>query len=422
VHEPVTAIVLALAVLLVAAKLGGELATRAKQPAVLGELLAGVVIGNLHHLGFTRALWMRDSASIDLLAQLGVLLLLFEVGLESTVKQMLAVGWPSLRVAVIGVVLPASLGVIVAQLVLPGRATSVHAFVGATLAATSVGITARVLKDIGRSRTAEARVILGAAVIDDVLGLVLLAFVTALARAAEGGAAPSASEIALLVAKCIGFLVLSTWAGLLLSPRMFHIASRLHTRGVLLALGLAFCFAFAALASAIGLAPIVGAFAAGLVLEQLHYKDFTTRGEQGLEVLVRPISAFLAPIFFVTMGMRTDVATLVDKKAPLLAALLVVVAIVGKLAAGLGARKGMSRLAIGVGMIPRGEVGLIFAAEGQRLLVGGVPVIDRPTFAAVVVMVLVTTMVAPPWLARVMKKLAPDASDEEPRQTSGKTS
>jgi Kef-type K+ transport system membrane component KefB len=196
--------------------------------------------------------------------------------------------------------------------------------------------------------------------------------------------------------KAVGFLVGSLVVGVYLSPKLFTLASRLHSRGVLLALGLAWCFLLSWLSSLIGLAPIVGAFAAGLILEDLHYAEFVGRGEHTLEELIRPISAFLAPVFFVLMGIRTDLRAFAAPGVLGLALALTVVAIVGKQACALGAwGKGLDRLTVGVGMIPRGEVGLIFANIGLELRLGGQPVVDRNTFSALVVMVILTTLVTP---------------------------
>jgi Kef-type K+ transport system membrane component KefB len=398
-HDPVAPVALALVVILVAAKLGGDLAMRLGQPAVLGELVFGVVLGNLGLVGFDGLQWFSSDVHLDMLARIGVLILLFEVGLESTVGQMLKVGWTALRVAILGVAAPFALGWAVGAWLLPDHSVYVHAFLGATLCATSVGITARVLKDLGRSQSDEARVILGAAVIDDVLGLVVLAVVTGVIAAADRGGALSIGEVAWTVSKATGFLVGALVVGVWLSPRLFSLAAKLRARGVLLALGLALCFFLSWLADAIGLAPIVGAFAAGLVLEDLHYRRFVERGEPGLEELVHPVSAFLVPVFFVLMGMRTDLRSFLEPGVLGLAAALTLAAILGKQACSLGVGgRGVDRLTVGLGMIPRGEVGLIFANIGLALTLGGKPVIDRATFSAVVVMVIVTTMVTPPAL------------------------
>lgn len=423
-HEaPVVGILLALAVILAAAKIGGDLATRAGQPAVLGELVAGVLLGNLGLVGVTGAEPLKANVTLEILAQLGVIVLLFEVGLESTVRDMLKVGLTSLLVAVLGVVTPFALGWGVGALLLPERSAYVHAFLGATLTATSVGITARVLRDLGKGQTAEARVILGAAVIDDVLGLVILAVVGGVILAANTGVALSYGAAGLIVGKAALFLFGAVALGLVISPRLFGLASRLRGRGVLLATALVFCFGLSYLAAAIGLAAIVGAYAAGLILEDVHYRDFTDRGEHQLEELLEPIGVLLVPVFFVMMGMRVDLTAFTRGNVLGFAALLTLVAILGKQACALGALGGrLDRLSIGLGMIPRGEVGLIFANIGLGLTVQGEPVVDAAIYSAVVIMVVVTTMATPPalrWsLARGDRQRArPSASIPPPPDT-----
>jgi Kef-type K+ transport system membrane component KefB len=397
--DPVAPVILGLAVILLAAKLGGDLAARVGQPEVLGELVAGVVLGNLGLVAIAAFEPIKSDATIDMLARIGVLILLFEVGLESTVRQMRRVGGSSFLVATLGVAAPFALGWLVGAWLLPERSLYVHAFLGATLCATSVGITARVLKDLRRSDSDEARIILGAAVIDDVMGLVVLAVVTAMIAAASAGGALAWLDIAEVLAKATGFLVVAVLLGVSLSPRLFSLASRLRARGVLLGVALAFCFLLSWAASLIGLAPIVGAFAAGLVLENVHFQDFVRRGEQQLEELLHPISGFLVPVFFVLIGMHTDLRAFVQPGVAGLAAALTVAAIVGKQACSLGVLgRGLDRLSIGIGMVPRGEVGLIFANVGLTLVLGGERIIDPPIFSAVVVMVIVTTMVTPPAL------------------------
>jgi Kef-type K+ transport system membrane component KefB len=397
--DPVASIVGGLALMLVAAKLGGELAIRAKQPAVLGELIAGIVLGNLSFGGVPAFHSLATNEPIEIIAGIGALILLFEVGIESTVGQMLKVGLTSFLVAVLGVVLPFALGWAVSAWLLPSASPYVHAFIGATLTATSVGITARVLQDLGASRTPEARIILGAAVIDDVLGLVILGAVSGVIAAAAQSAAFSVWSIARIAAAAMIFLVGALLLGIYAAPRLFALASLLQGRGVLLTLSLSFCFVMAWTSSLIGLAPIVGAFAAGLVLEDVHFKDFMSRGERSLEDLIRPISDAFVPIFFVLMGLRTDLGAFISGGSLELAAALIVVAIIGKQACALGVTiPGVNRLAVGIGMIPRGEVGLIFANVGAGLMLDGVPVIGPSIFSAVVVMVIVTTLVTPPAL------------------------
>jgi Kef-type K+ transport system membrane component KefB len=397
--DPVAHVALALAAILVAAKIGGDLAVRFGQPAVLGELLAGMVLGNLTLLGIGTFEPLTSDPFLEMFARVGVLLLLFDVGLQSSFRDMLRVGGTATLVALLGVVAPFGLGWGVGAWLLPGPGPYVHAFLGATLAATSVGITARVLQDLNRARSREAQVILGAAVVDDVIGLVILAAVTAVIGAADRGAAVSYGELAGTLLKAIGFLGGGLALGAVASGRLFALASRLRAHAVLLTLGLAFCFVFSWLASAVGLAAIVGAFAAGLVLEDWHFHPFTGRGERSLRESIEPIAAVLVPVFFVLMGMRTDLRSFAQPGVAALAIALTLAAIVGKQACSLGVlRRGIDPLSVGIGMIPRGEVGLIFANIGLGLTVMGERVIDPAAFSAIVVMVVVTTLVTPPAL------------------------
>ncbi|MGE5142414.1 MAG: cation:proton antiporter, partial [Acidobacteriota bacterium] len=364
-----------LAIILAVAKLGGDLATRARQPAVLGELIAGVILGNLGLVGITGLQGLAANSTLDALAQVGVIILLFEVGLESTVHDMLKVGAAAVLVATLGVIAPFVLGWLVGAALLPAASGYAHAFLGATLTATSVGITARVLRDLGKGATPEARVILGAAVVDDVFGLVILAVLTGLITAADAGTPVAYGDVAWIVGKAALFLCGAIALGLFVSPRLFSLASRLQGRGVLLATALVICFAMSYVASLIGLAAIVGAYAAGLILEDVHYRPFTERGERPLGELLQPVGAFLVPLFFVLMGMRVDLTAFAHGEILGLAALLTVAAIVGKQACALGALGGkLDRLTIGIGMIPRGEVGLIFANIGLGLTIAGAPV------------------------------------------------
>ena len=396
----VVAVSMALAVILVAAKIFGHVAEVLGQPAVLGELIAGIVLGVLGRSVFPALDEAARSPELALLASLGVLLLLFEVGLESTVPQMLRVGVPALRVAVAGVVAPTVLGVGVTMLLIPDASIYTKAFIGATLCATSVGITARVLKDLGRDQSNEARLILGAAVLDDVLGLIVLAVVAGAIEAANSGEAMALSTVAIIALKALVFLVGALWIGVRIAPRMFELASRLRSRGALLATGLAFCFLLSWLSSLFGLAAIIGAFAAGLILEEVHYKDFVQRGEHGLEHLVHPIAGFLAPVFFVQMGMLVDITNLFDVRVAILGLGLTVAGVIGKAVAGYAvpAREPVDRLAVGLGMAPRGEVGLIFANLGLGISVAGRPIVDPSTYSAIVMMVILTTLMTPPAL------------------------
>ncbi|HSE42422.1 MAG TPA: cation:proton antiporter, partial [Acidobacteriota bacterium] len=238
--DPVASLVLYLAIILIAAKIGGDIATRLGQPAVLGELLIGVILGNLTLIGYSGLEPIKTDTYINILAGLGVLIVLFEVGLESTVAQMIKVGLPSMIVAILGVVTPFLLGWGVGAALLPESSRYVHAFLGATLCATSVGITARVLQDLGKSKSSEARIILGAAVVDDVLGLIVLGVVSGVIRAADAGVSLSYLEFGIILMKATIFLAGSLTLGLWLSPRLFKIASKLQTRGVLIGIGLSF--------------------------------------------------------------------------------------------------------------------------------------------------------------------------------------
>ncbi len=397
--SPVTPVLLGLVIIMIAAKVGGEIAERLSQPAVLGELVAGVILGNLVLLGYHGLDFLATNEGIAIIAEIGVVLLLFEVGLESNVREMMSVGTSSLLVAILGVVAPFFLGWGVSAWMLPNEDILVHIFIGATLCATSVGITARVLTDLGKVTTREAKIILGAAVIDDVLGLVILAVVSGVISAANTGGQLASTDVLIIVGKAAGFLVAAIAIGSWLSPRMFLLCSKLKIRGMLLTVSLAFCFFLAYLANSIDLAPIVGAFAAGLVLDEAHYRNHRELGEHGLEELIHPIAVFLVPVFFVLMGIKVDLSTFGQKGVLGFAAALSVVAIIGKMICALGVvEKGLDRISVAVGMVPRGEVGLIFAGIGAALILRGEPVISVPVFSAVVIMVIVTTLMTPPVL------------------------
>ncbi|HEX9544292.1 MAG TPA: cation:proton antiporter [Pyrinomonadaceae bacterium] len=393
-----------LAAILLIAKVGSELFKRAGQPAVLGELLAGIILGNLALVGFHYADWIKTDGVIAALAQIGVILLLFEVGLESNLGEMLEVGWSSLFVALAGVIAPFFLGWGVSAYFLPNESRLVHIFIGAVLCATSVGITARVLKDLGKLRLRESRIILGAAVIDDVIGLLILATVVGAVAAAAAGTSLSLAHIFWLAAKAMIFFVSAFAIGHYAVPPLFRGASKLESRGVLLVLSIAFCFGLSWLAAKVELATIVGAFAAGLVLDEVHFKSFVDRGEHDLSQLLEPVTIFLVPIFFVLMGMKVDLRVFGHLDLLGFALALTIVAIAGKQICSLAlAKRGLNRLAVGVGMIPRGEVGLIVAGIGATLMLpNGVgtmaPVVSSATFGAVVIMVVITTLVTPPLL------------------------
>jgi len=374
------AVLLALAVVLVTAKLVGELAERIHQPAVVGELLAGVLLGpSLFGFLDPTASWLH------LFGEIGVVILLFQIGLETDLKRLLGVGGVALTVAVVGVAVPFALGYGVCRMMGLPNLESVVA--GAALTATSVGITARVLSDLGRLQDAESQVVLGAAVIDDVIGLVILAVVSRVV----GGGTITAGNVALTTGAAFGFVVAAIVVGRLVVPPIFRLLARIGRPESLAPMGLAVGFLVAVLAHAAGSALIVGAFAAGVVFQPTTHAHAIERG-------VTRLGHFFVPIFFVSVGAAVDVRTLADGRVLAIGGLLIVVAVLGKLVAGFAPVWFRGRkLVVGVGMIPRGEVGLIFAQTG---LTAGV--LDGGLFASVTAMVLVTTFLAPPALKALL--------------------
>ncbi len=414
-HGPSPEIWLGLAAILIAAKLGAELAIRLKQPPVLGELCAGIVLGNLTLFGVDVFYELAHKSTIEFLAEFGVVLLLFEVGLESTVTEMKKVAPQSGMVAILGVVVPMGLGYAASYVLIPGAPQALHLFVGATLCATSVGITARVLKDLNAMDKTETKVILGAAVIDDVLGLIVLAVVSAIAMQ---GSMPDAVGMAKIIGLAFGFLAGALVLGMFVMPGFFKASAKLRAPGVLAALSIGLCLALAGLSALAGLAAIVGAFAAGLVLDEVHVQPFGKKSSHDLSEIVGPIVAVVAPIFFVRTGMMVELGG-ITSNALMLAGALSVVAVVGKLVAGWGVRgAGVDKLTIGIGMVPRGEVGLIFANVGAAIKVNGVPLIEPGVYMAIVLMVMVTTIVTPPWLAARINKVSRQAAGAKPTANS----
>jgi Kef-type K+ transport system membrane component KefB len=392
-------ILFGLAALVVAAKIGGLLVERLGQPPVLGELLVGIGLGNLLPLTFggTGIAFVRSDPTLLTLAEMGVLILLFDVGLEADLRALVRVGWSSLSVAVIGIAVPLLLGWGAARWLLPESPSLTHIFVGATLSATSVGITARVLKDLGMTQSREGQIILGAAVIDDVLGLVVLAVVSgAVATAGTGGPGLSVLDVGGILVRAILFLGVTVGLGHLLSGPIIRLAARTGQPGILLVFGLALCFILAYVAELVGLADIIGAFAAGLMLDPYGEGVRTRQEEATLSELMHPLSSLFVPLFFVLMGMKVSLGSLRGSGILFLGAALILCAVAGKLACGLGmAGRGVNRLAIGMGMVPRGEVGLIFAGIGTGLMLQGQPILSQGAFSAIVLMVLVTTLLAP---------------------------
>lgn len=395
-HLSVQQFLLLLILMHAAAKIFGFAAQRIGQPAVLGELIGGVIVGG-SVLG-----WIDPrQETIHLLAELGVIILLFAIGLETDLRKLISVGGASSVVAVVGVVLPFACGYAACRAL--GLENTVSIFAGATLTATSVGITARVLSDLGRLQDPESQIVLGAAVIDDIIGLIILTVVTGMASGNE----VSAASIGWTTLIAFGFLVATIIVGNFVVPPLFRLLGTIDIPGtatlaaLLLALGLAW------LADAVGSAMIIGAFAAGVLLAR-------TPAAHEVEHGVTNLGHFFVPIFFVSVGASVDLHLLnpfdaTNHRTILIGGVLVVVAIATKFAAGYAPFwiRG-KKSAIGVGMIPRGEVGLIFAQIG---LSAGV--FDAGLFGAVALMVMATTFIAPP-LLRILLPPLPNAVQKPP--------
>ena len=420
-------VLLSLITVYLAAKIGGELCARVNLPSVLGELVGGVIVGvsALHLIVFPEgaaeissnlmtvvqattnlepagllAVFKGESEVVSILAELGVVILLFEIGLESDLKELIRVGPQAAIVAVVGVVVPFSLGT-AGLIAFFSIATIPAVFAGAALTATSIGITAKVLAEMQKLGSKEGQVIIGAAVLDDVLGIIVLAVVASLAKTGE----IEILNVVYLIAGAAIFLVGSIFVGRLLSPLFVALVDQMQTRGQVIISSLIFAFFLSYIAAAINLEAILGAFAAGLILAE-------TSKRKELEEQISPISDMLVPIFFVTVGARTDLSVLnpfepANREGLIIASFLVIIAIFGKVVTGfvIFGQPQLNRLAIGVGMIPRGEVGLVFAGVGSAS-----GVLSESLEAAIIVMVIVTTFVAPPLLRVVFKESEDDGS------------
>ncbi len=414
----VAGVLLSFIVVFLAAKVGGELCARLNLPSVLGELIGGVVVGvsALHLIVFPEGemipssalmniiqmtahldpeslglVFSEESKALSVLAELGVIILLFEIGLESDLKELIRVGPQAAVVAIIGVVVPFVAGT-AGLVLLFGIDTIPAVFAGAALTATSIGITAKVLAEMQQLTSTEGQIIIGAAVLDDVLGIIVLAVVASLAKTGE----IEITNVVYLVLGAAAFLVGSIFLGRLLSPVFVTIVDQLQTRGQLIISSLIFAFALSYIAAAIQLETILGAFAAGLILAE-------TSKRKELEEQITPIADMLVPVFFVTVGARTDISVLnplepANREGLIIASFLVVIAIIGKTITGFAVfgQPGINRLAVGFGMIPRGEVGLVFAGVGAAS-----GVLSESLDAAIIVMVIVTTFIAPPLLRLV---------------------
>lgn len=380
-----------LVAILLATKLLGEGARRIGQPAVLGELVAGVLLG----VSLFGILDPGDPV-IHALAELGVLILLFEIGLHTDLRSLVGVGSAAVTVALVGVAIPFALGYLVAHLL--GLGVLAAIVCGASLTATSIGISARVLSDLGQLETPEGQVVLGAAVLDDVVGLLILSVVSALVA----GEPVSVGSVALNTTVSIGFIAAALLVGSRLVPPLFRIIEQVETTGALGILALVFALALAWVASVSRSAPIIGAFAAGLVLHR-------TPQRQEIERRVSTLGHFFVPIFFAAVGAAVDVRTLASPRVALIGGALIAVALGGKYLAGFSPWwfRGRKSL-VGIAMIPRGEVGLIFAQMG---LTSGA--LDVSLFSAIALMVMVSTLVAPPLLGALTARVphGPDVRD-----------
>ena len=417
-----------LAIILVAARLFSPLAQRIGFPAVLGELLLGVLLGNLGLAGIQYFDRIAADPIIAFLAELGVIVLLLQIGLETRLADLVRVGGRASLVGAVGIVVPFLLGAyVVGPLLSPGLPENSYLFLGATLSATSVGITGRVFRDLGRLQMPEAQIVLGAAVIDDVLGLVILAVVTGLVQAGS----VSVAQVGMIIVEAVAFLGGSIVVGRIAAKRIAPALARLDSgHSMLFALVFGTGLLLAWLAHAVGLAPIIGAFAAGLLFEPIFLERFDTpplvrdieallardeapRRIEGVrailrkhthqqhEQMVEPIGYFFVPVFFVLTGMQVDLQTLADLQIVLVALGVTAAAVAGKIVAGFAAGRGVSPWLIGWGMVPRGEVGLIFAMVGRQL-----GVMSDALFSVIVIMVILTTLLTPPILTLLLRRAA----------------
>jgi len=390
-HSPTSLLVTLIAVI-TATKLLGEIAQRLRQPAVLGELIAGVLLG-----GSVLRVLDPTNPVVAALAEIGVLVLLFAIGLETDLRALARVGSAATTVALVGVVLPFAMGYgVVTALGVP----TVPALVcGAALTATSIGISARVLSDLGRLHSPEGQVVLAAAVLDDVVGLIILSVVSVVV----GGGTVTLGAVTRTTAVAVGFIAVALVLGTIAVPPVFRLVERVQVAGALGLFALAFAFGLAVLASAAGSATIVGAFAAGLVLHPTpHRKE--------IEHATTTLGHFFVPFFFASVGAAVELRALADARALQVGALLFAVGVLGKVAAGFAPVwfRG-HKLLIGLAMIPRGEVGLIFAQTGLATRA-----IDAQLFGAIMLMVLGTTFVTPPLLGRLGERRDPERPTDLP--------
>jgi Kef-type K+ transport system membrane component KefB len=379
-------LLIVLVAVIAATKLLGEVAQRIGQPAVLGELIAGVILG-----GSVLGIFDPNDAVLHALAELGVLILLFQIGLHTDLRSLAKVGPTALFAGLVGVVLPFTGGIVVARVM--GIETMPSIVIGAALTATSIGISARVLSDLGQLRTPEGQVVIGAAVFDDVVGLIILSIVASMVA----GSDVTVMSVARTSAFAVGFVVIAIGLGSVAIPPLFRLVERVRVTGALGIIALGFALFLAWLATKEGSAMIIGAFAAGLILHP-------TPQRKEIEHSATQLGFFFVPIFFASVGASVDVASLLTRDALVVGSLLIGVGVVGKVLAGYAPWwfKG-NKLLVGVALVPRGEVGLIFAKLG---LAAGV--LSSPQFGALMLMVVVTTFMTPPLLGLIAAKRSPD--------------
>lgn len=426
----VAGVLLSLVVVYLASKIGGEICVKINLPPVLGDLVGGVVVGvsALKLLAFyepgdenvtsvimnllestTRlepeaiaTTFQAQSEVITILSEIGVIILLFEIGLESELKELIKYGPQAAVVAVVGVVAPFTAGTL-GLLYIFHTPLIPAIFAGAALTATSIGITAKVLAEIGQLGAKEGQIIIGAAVLDDILGIIVLAVVASLVKTGE----VEVTNIAYLIVSAGVFLIGAIILGRFLTPYYVSLVKNLKTRGPLLISALIIAFVFSYIGAAIQLEAILGAFAAGLVLGE-------TELQQELEEQVVPVADFFVPIFFVVVGAKTNLGVLnpavpSNREGLIIATFLIIVAIIGKIVAGFTIfQENTNRLAIGIGMIPRGEVGLVFAGVGAAS-----GALSESLEAAIIMMVILTTFVAPPLLRVVFREPVPEPEQAE---------
>jgi len=418
--------------------IGRYLAKGLDQPGVLGELLMGVIVGNvcyysgiqlmvvlrdsgavsevIRHVlkgvplksavydaipNFTYAKevievlsgpdgqqWINVSAVVDAFSSYGVIFLLFMVGLESSLTELKKTGKAATKVAVIGVIAPIILGILVTEWLLPGAKFSTALFVAATLCATSVGITVRVLQDMKKLKTEEAKTILGAAMIDDVLGLIILAVVSGMVVVG----AVNIWTIGRIFFMAVIFFPLSLWLGPMLLRKMIGWMTFVDHWEAKLLTSFMFLMCFSWLATLVHMSTIIGAFMAGIIIHEGFFesRERELKDPQSIRNLLAPFEAIFAPLFFMLIGIQVKLESFLDKQVILFSICLLLVAVLGKIVSGLGGNRQDDRLLIGIGMIPRGEVGLVFASVGK-----GLGVIPDTLFSAIIVMVVVTTFMTP---------------------------